>query len=72
MLSFIGFMYIKAKLTVQDFLKNERGEVNVIAIIVLIAVAVALALLFKDQISELIETLIGKITTKAGNAIDGM
>ncbi len=66
----VSYMYIRAKLALREFFTNESGEVNVVAIIVLIGVAVALALIFKEQITELIKTLVGKLTTKAGNAID--
>lgn len=58
------------KAKVRSFFVNERGDVNVVAIVVLIAVAVVLALFFKDQISEIIKTLIGGIGTKANKALD--
>lgn len=52
------------------FFKDERGEVNVVAIVVLIAVAVVLALLFKEQIAKLIKNMIEAITGKAMTALD--
>lgn len=60
----------KARNAMWKFFTDERGEVNVVAIVVLIAVAVVLALLFKDQIANQIKTLIGNITTKANTALD--
>jgi len=66
----LSFYGLKAKLAMKKFFTNERGEVNVVAIVVLIAVAVVLALLLKDQIATLIRTLIGNITTKAGEALE--
>ena len=61
---------MKAKLAMKKFFSNERGEVNVVAIVVLIAVAVVLALLLKDEIAGLIRSLIGDITDKAGEALE--
>lgn len=70
MMSFINYFGLKAKLAMRKFVTNERGEVNVVAIVVLIAVAVVLALLLKDQIAGLIRNLIGQITNTAGQALD--
>ncbi len=70
MYSLITFYGLKAKNAMRKFLTNERGEVNVVAIVVLIAVAVVLALFFKEQIGKLIGDLIDNITTKANDALD--
>ncbi len=66
-LSFYGF---KAKQAVKKFFTNERGDVNVVAIVVLIAVAVILAVLLKDELSTLISRLIGGITNKAETELE--
>lgn len=66
----LSFYGMKAKLAMKKFFSNERGEVNVVAIVVLIAVAVVLALLLKDEIAGLIRSLIGDITDKAGEALE--
>lgn len=65
MLRFMDSMYFKAKAMMSSFARNERGDVNVVAIVVLIAVAVILAVLLKGQLSTLIETLVEGITKKA-------
>lgn len=54
----------------KKFLKNERGDVNVVAIVVLIAVAVVLALLLKNQLADLIRTIIDLVKGKATTALD--
>lgn len=59
---------VKAK--IRNFFTNERGDVNVVAIVVLIAVAVVLALFFKEEIASLLQTLIQGIKTKAGTALN--
>lgn len=69
MLKSINFLAFKAQVAMRKFLSNERGEVNVVAIVVLIAVAVVLALLLKEQLAGLIRGLIGQITGKAGEAL---
>lgn len=61
----IMFYALKAKLALQKLLTDERGEVNVVAIVVLIAVAVILAVLLKNKLTTLIGTLVDGITKKA-------
>lgn len=57
-------LYIKAKMEalvlknkVQSFLKDERGEVNIIAIIIILAIALALAVIFRNQIVKLFDQI---------------
>lgn len=59
--------YLKARFS--KFTNDERGEVNVVAIVVLIGVAVLLAILFKEKVAELITSLFNTITGKAGGAV---
>ena len=56
---------------VKGALSDERGEINIVAIVVLIGIAVLLALIFKEQIQNLLETLFGTITENANNAVGG-
>lgn len=53
-----------AKMKLRDLFTDEKGEVNIVAIVILIGIAVILALIFKDQIKALLETLFGTITKK--------
>ena len=46
-----------AKFKLRDLFSDEKGEVNIVAIVVLIGIAVLLALIFKEQIENLLETL---------------
>jgi len=48
---------------------SERGEVNVVAIVVLIGVAVVLALIFRKEVGDLITGLLATIKENAGSAI---
>lgn len=52
-----------------NFFHDEKGEVNIVATVVLIGIAVLLAVIFKGQIANLINKLMGTITNNAENAI---
>ncbi len=58
-----------AKLKLRSFFSDEKGEVNIVAIVVLIGIAVILALTFKDEIEKLLEKL---FETISGNAVDAV
>jgi len=66
----LNSIYFGAKNAVHKFLKDEKGDVNVVSIVVLIGVAVLLALIFKDAITELIEGLLDTITENATDAVE--
>jgi hypothetical protein len=50
-------------------IKDTRGEVNVVAIVVLIGIAILLAILFKDFIIGLLNMLFEFITGNATEAV---
>lgn len=60
--------WISAQL--KKIVSDERGEVNVVAIVVLIGVAIALAIVFKEGISELLTSMIGGLQDKADTAME--
>jgi len=60
-----------AKIKLRQMFSDEKGEVNIVAIVVLIGIAVLLALIFKSQIEGLLETLFGTITENANAAVGG-
>lgn len=61
--------YIKMMQAKQKFLEEERGAVDIVAIVVLIGIAVLLAMTFKTQISGLLDTLFGTIKKNAENVV---
>lgn len=65
MFAYLYMMMLNAKVKMEKCFTDERGDVNVVAIVVLIAVAVMLALLLKGQLTTLITNLIGSISGKA-------
>lgn len=60
-----------AKMKLRELFTDEKGEVNIVAIVVLIGIAVLLALVFKDNIERLLNSLFGTITENAENAVGG-
>lgn len=61
--------YLRAKVGLDDFLRNEEGDVNVVSIVVLIGIAVLLAVYFKDEIAKLLKSLFTTITGSSTAAI---
>ena len=61
------WMYCRL-LNVQSALKEERGAVDIVAIVVLIGIAVALAMLFKNQIKTIMNNLFQSINSAAADA----
>lgn len=56
---------------VSNFMSNERGDVNVVSIVVLIGIAIVLALVFRKSISKILNALLDSIGSKANSAISG-
>lgn len=49
----------------RNFLSEEDG-MGVVEVILIIVILISLALLFKEQITDLVENILTKITTQAG------
>lgn len=62
----INMAAIRLKVFIDSFLHQERGAVDIVAIVILIAVAVVLAVFFKEQIASLLKTMMKTIQEKAG------
>ncbi|MBP3335343.1 MAG: flagellin-like protein [Ruminiclostridium sp.] len=60
-----------AKMKLRQLISDEKGAVDIVAIVVLIGIAVLLAVIFKDQIAALLESLFGTITKTANNTVNG-
>lgn len=57
MLKMLDRLYIAAYTGVKSFQKEERGAVDIMAVVILIAIAIALAIIFKERIKTIIENL---------------
>ena len=53
--------YLKANRKVNDIISDERGEVNMIAIILIIIVVIGLVAVFRSSTEDVIDLLINKI-----------
>lgn len=65
-------LYLKAvcaKAMIKNRIADQKGEVNVVAIVVLIGIAVFLAIIFKGRIQQLLGNLFDSIDNSAKNAI---
>lgn len=71
MMQNLMMMATMARMKIRNFFSDEKGEVNIVAIVVLIGIAVLLALIFKEQIENLLDTLFGTITENANKAVGG-
>ncbi len=69
MTKFMDKVALRTYLAVKSFLQDERGDVNVVSIVVLIGIAIALALLFKDQAAKLIDDIFTNQIAPATNGI---
>lgn len=68
MLQNLNVMMVILKAKLNRFLHDEKGDVNIVSIVVLIGIAVLLAVVFKDAIGELLTSLLEVIKGKATNA----
>lgn len=75
MMQNLKVMMVFAKAKFNSFLRDERGDVNIVSIVVLIGVAVLLAIVFKDAIgsllNDLLETITGNATDAVNNPVEG-
>lgn len=62
--------YVAAKNFVKNYMKEQRGEINVIAIVLLLVVVIALVIIFRDQITGLVRNIFGRVEAGAGEFMD--
>lgn len=65
----VNSLMIRAKLKVDSFLHDEKGDTNFISILVILGIVLALAavfLAFKDQVISWVDTNIGDFFSKKG------
>ena len=65
----LNYLSLYLRIRMKQFLTDEKGEVNIVAIVVLIGIAMLLALVFKRQIGQLLTDLLGNIKKSATNAV---
>lgn len=70
MMHTLNMMMFAAKVKLNRFLRDEKGDVNIVSIVVLIGIAVLLAIVFKDAIGELLTDLLDTIKGNATGAVN--
>ncbi len=70
MIAKLNMMKFLAGQKISEFFKSEKGEVNIVAIVVLCGIAVLLAILFREQIADLMNDLFEEINNQATGAIN--
>ena len=69
MMDLINVTLIRAKNAFDSFMKEEKGAVDLVVIVVLIAIALVLGALFRRQIGELLDKLFETMNQKAQEAV---
>ena len=69
MMDLINVTLIRAKNAFDSFMKEEKGAVDLVVIVVLIAIALVLAALFRRQIGELLDKLFETMNQNAQEAV---
>ena len=68
MLEVLDALYIGAMIHIKNFFTDEKGAVDLVAIVVLIGIAIALAVLFRTQIEGILNGLFKDIGENATEA----
>ena len=71
MRNIVNNLYIKGMMAKQNLVKalrSERGEANIVAIILVLAIVIALAIVFRGAIKGLFDSIWGGITGQVNGA----
>lgn len=52
---------------INNFIKDEAGEVNMIAIVLILIVVIILAVIFKDGLEQLLKTILQRVENDINN-----
>lgn len=61
---------MKLKQEIQNFWSNESG-IGVVEIILILVILIGLVLIFKDEISQIVQNALDAISSDSGEIIDG-
>ena len=59
-------MQMKLLESLEKLAKEERGASDIVAIILIIVVVIAVAAIFKEQLTSIMETIMGKVSDFVG------
>lgn len=66
--NFLIAKYVEAKMKMDSFLKNEKGEANIIAVILVLAIVIGLVVIFRKNITNMVDGIWQNISTDFTNA----
>lgn len=69
MLKLLDKMYIGMKNRVNNFLTNEDGAVDIVAIVVLCGIVIAVAVIFRDELQKVVVSLFQTVKDKGNRTI---
>lgn len=71
MLKLLDKMYIGMKIRMNNFLTNEDGAVDIVAIVVLMGIVVLVAIVFREQLETFVKDLFKIVTGNANQVTNG-
>ena len=72
MTKLINKLYIKgliAKQNLKRAIEEERGEANIIAMVLILAIVIALVLIFKEEVTDIVKGIMGGFSDDINDAI---
>lgn len=67
--NFLIAKYVAAKMKAEGFLKSEKGEANIIAVILVLAIVIALVVVFRENIEKIVNKIWSSISGNLDNAV---
>lgn len=67
--NFLIAQYVAAENNIRNYLKGEKGEANIIAVILVLAIVIALVVVFRKNIEEIVNQIWGSIRGNLGDAV---
>lgn len=67
--NFLIAKYVAAKMKAESFLKSEKGEANIIAVILVLAIVIALVVVFRSNIETMVNKIWGAISGNLDSAV---
>lgn len=67
--NFLIAKYVAAKMKAESFFKSEKGEANIIAVILVLAIVIALVVVFRSSIETMVNKIWGSISGNLDSAV---
>lgn len=67
--NFLIAQYVAAESSIKSYLKGEKGEANIIAVILVLAIVIALVVIFRKNIETMVNQIWDSISGNLGDAV---